>query len=134
MVGKVLHAEHPKSVSSRRSEYVSGVADKTPAAKNTTSLFLTPRMSRCARRKRKDIEDLIVEALPDGVAVPALARYAPRKMAPRSCGAKSGRTRCVSRYVLTVQHGCCGDQHDRAPGKGITNIKAIAQSSLFSTA
>jgi hypothetical protein len=31
-----------KSLSSRRREYVSGVADRTPAAQNITSLFLTP--------------------------------------------------------------------------------------------
>jgi hypothetical protein len=32
-----------KSLSSRRREYVSGAADRTPAAQNITSLFLRPR-------------------------------------------------------------------------------------------
>jgi transglutaminase-like putative cysteine protease len=32
-----------KALSSRRTEYVSGVADRTPAAQNITSLFLRPR-------------------------------------------------------------------------------------------
>jgi hypothetical protein len=32
-----------KSLSSRRKEYVSGTADRTPAAQNITSLFLRPR-------------------------------------------------------------------------------------------
>src|SRR5215467_507474 len=35
-------AEQTKSPSSRRREYVSGVADRTPAAQNITSPFLTP--------------------------------------------------------------------------------------------
>jgi hypothetical protein len=32
-----------KALSSRRTEYVSGVADRTPAAQIITSLFLRPR-------------------------------------------------------------------------------------------
>jgi hypothetical protein len=41
-----------KSLSSWRTEYVSGVADRTPAAQNITSLFVRPRTLSAATATR----------------------------------------------------------------------------------
>jgi hypothetical protein len=40
---KIAKQNTTKSLSSRRMEYVSGVADRTPAAQNITSRFVGPR-------------------------------------------------------------------------------------------
>jgi hypothetical protein len=65
----------------------------------------------------------------------ACDRCALRKMAPPSSGAKSGRKSGYRQYLLTSATRLqAANQEDRAASNGITNVKAIVQSSLFSTA